>query len=489
MKSCMKKLFPLILLILTVKAAYSAPLAAVSYISYNSQRAHALSVLFEQHHIEILKKNGFETINQGQISREIEKNSCFEESCLLRFAWNAEIDLMISGSVEDRGDYISVTLKSYGTAPPYNSRLILSKTFIIPAASNLTAREFSLICEENSALFIASTLRSFVSRSFITQKDNVYKADGAVTGRFNLYFSGSEGNVVQAGECSVKDGIVEPLDVDIPAGAFILIDYFSTAQNIEEYYADRKREIVFQKANIYDTLFIILTTPVASATMPFAAPLFGYYTFGDWSGMGLWALNAWPYMYIEAKGFIDSPENLKKEKRDITRDDRAANYFAWYMALAGGMSLFMDAYAHQYLKDASLFIGQQRFLGSNLTAGYLALVCNGGGQFYKGHRGWGYFYFHINNALLYMTLREASRPEHYDETSGRYIRGKRNTDRALVYGTALAVSKIVEITHTLLTGTDLESAETVDEYIIPGPLFTLDSSGSPVYGLCLTLRY
>ncbi|HPS58688.1 MAG TPA: hypothetical protein PK514_11340 [Spirochaetota bacterium] len=485
----MKKLSLIILLFITVKAAQSAPLAAVSYISYNSQRAHAVSVLLEQHSIEILKKYGFETVNQGLISREIEKNACFEETCMLRFASNAEIKLMITGKVEDRGDYISVTLKSFGTGQPLNGRLVLSKTIHIPVTGSLNAREFSLICEENAGLFITSTLRSFTCASPLLKKEKGYIADSPVTGRYNIYYTDNSGRIKNSGECSINKGIVESVEGDISADSFILSDFFSQAQSIEDYYAERKHEIVFQKANIYDTLFIILSTPLASATMPFAAPAFGYYTFGDWAGMGLWTVNVWPYLYLEAKGFIDSPENLKKERHDITRDDRATNYFAWYMLLAGGMPLFIDAYAHQYLAEASLFIGRQRFLGSNLTAGYLVLVSNGGGQFYKGHRGWGYFYFHLNNALLYMTLREISQPEYYDEISGTYRKGERNTDRALVYGSILAVSKIIEITHTLLTGTDLECGETVDEYIIPQPLFTLDSSGSPVYGISLTLRY
>lgn len=489
MITCMKKLSLVILMFIAAKAAQSAPLAAVSYISYNSQRAKAVSVLLEQHSIEILKKYGFETINQGLISKEIEKNACFEETCLLRFAANARIELMISGSVEDRGNYISVTLKSFGTGVPVNGRLVLSRTVHIPLTSSLSAREFSLICEENAALFIASTLRSFTCASPLLKKEKGYIADLPVTGSYNIYYNDSAGNIKQSGECSINKGNVESVKGEITSGAFILADFYPQARMIGEYYAARKDEIVFQKADLYDTLFIILTTPLASATMPFAAPVFGYYTFGDWSGMGLWALNAWPYLYLEAKGFLDSPENLKHDRKDIRRDDRAANYFAWYMLLAGGMPLFMDAYAHYYLDQASLFIGQQRFLGSNITAGYLALVSNGGGQFYKGHRGWGYFYFHLNNALLYMTLREISMPEYYDQASGTYSKGSRNTDRALVYGSVLAVTKIIEITHTLLTGTNLECGETVDEYIIPQPLFALDSSGNPVYGISITFRY
>jgi hypothetical protein len=485
----MKNILIIFLLIAGMKSAEAAPLAAVSYIAYNSQRAKAVTLLLEKHSIDILKKNGFETIDPGLISREVERNFCFEEKCLLRFAANANIGLMISGHVEDRGNYLLINLKTFGTDLPFNGRLIHSVTKKIPVSGAVSSREFSLICEEISALHIASTLRSFVFPVMLIKKDSGYVADSPVAGIYSIYYAESSGGIIKSGRCSITDSRVEPLEGVINTGAFILADFNFQAEQIEQYYTSRKHEIVFPDTDIYETLFIMLATPLASATMPLAAPVFGYYPFGDWSGMGLWALNVWPYIYLEAKGFVESPGNLKHDRLDISRDDRAAYYFAWYMLIAGGMPLFMDAYAHHYLNEASLFIGQQRLLGSNLTAGYLALISNGGGQFYKGHRGWGYFYFHLNNALLYMTLREISVPEYYDETSGSYSKGKRNSDRALIYGGALALSKIIEITHTVLSATNLECGETVDRYIIPSPFFTFDSSGSAVYGLSLTLRY
>lgn len=486
----MKKQLLIILIILASRHAWTAPVAGVAYISYNTQRAQAVTVLLEQHIIEILKTASFGTVNPGMISREVEKNSCFEETCILRFADNAGLDLVITGRVEDRGDYADITLNAYSMGSPFNSRLVYSRKTRIRLNVSINAREFSLICEENAAFFIASLFRSFTAKSGIYMKDGKYIIDSpGSNGTFNVYSPGENGSVRVSGEAVVREGVIISHSTEISKGDYIVLDYFTEADRIEQFYTDRKSEIVFQKPSVYDTLFIILTTPIASVTMPFAAPYLGYYTFGDWEGLGLWVVNASPYIYLEARGFINSPSRLRDDKKNISRDDAAINYFAWYMALAGGISLFMDAYAHHYLFNASMFIGKQPFLGSNFTAGYLALVSNGGGQFYKGHRGWGYFYFHLNNALLYMTIREASRPETRDDLSGEYRKGPRHTDRALAYGSILLVSKIVEITHTLLSSTDLSCGETIDEYIIPQPLFTLDSEGKPVYGLSFQYRY
>lgn len=486
----MKKKLLIILFIFAARGSYADPIAAVIRISYNSQRAQVVSLLLEKHCLEIMKSASFGTVDPGIISRQIEKNNCFEETCMLRFAADAQLDLVITGSVEDRGAYLNITLNSYGINEPVNSRLVCLRKIKIPMNGRLEPREYSLLCEENSAFFLAETFRTYVKKTFLNEKSGTFSTDSPrVSGRFNIYSSRSPGKPDVKGEAVIEKGTVVSYKGNISQGDFILEDFISEANRIERYYISRKQEIVFDKPSFYDTLFIMLMTPVASASMPFASPILGYYSFSDWQGLGLWTVNAAPYLYLEARGFVNTPERLRDQNRDISRDDRAINYFAWYMALAGGMSLFMDAYAHYYLSDASLFIGPQKFLGNDLTAGYLALVSNGGGFFYKGHRGWGYFYFHLNNTLLYLTLRELSVPETFNESTGGYIKGNRNTNRAVKLGAALAVSKIIEITHTILSDTDLQSGEIEEEYILPQPLFTIDEKGNEIYGVCFIYHF
>jgi len=485
----MKKILLIIFLAGSWQSAFSAPIAAVAYISHNSQRAQAVSLLIEQHALAILKSAAFDTINPGMISRELEKNSCLEETCILRFAENANLDLVMTGKVEDRGSYMKIKLNFFGISSPWNSRLISSRTVTIPLSEPLTPREFSLICEETAAFFISDTLNLYKAKAIIFEKKGSFFTDSPLSGKFTILPSEAKDEEGYPAEAELEKGVIKSHTGIIKPGDYILVQYTAEAERIALYYSERKREIVFQESSFYDTLFIMLTTPVASFTMPVAAPVFGYYTYGDWTGLGLWSINAAPYLYMEVRGFLNSPENLKEKKRDISRDDAAMNVFAWYMALAGGMSLFMDAYSHQYLQKSSLFIGRQNFLGNDLTAGYLALVSNGGGHFYKGHRGWGYFYFHLNNALLYMTLREYSRPETYNEISGNYIKGDRNTEKAILYGTALAVCKVIEITHTVLSGTEISCGGVTEEYSIPEPFFSIDDRGDPVYGLCFRYEF
>jgi len=159
------------------------------------------------------------------------------------------------------------------------------------------------------------------------------------------------------------------------------------------------------------------------------------------------------------------------------------------MLLAGGTPLFIDSFASKYLYDASNFHPRQELMGNNWTAFYLSAVSNGGGMFYKGHRSKGYFYFHLNNILLYATLREFSRPEKRDPGTGEYTKGDSNKKKGAIFASVLALSKTIEIAHTLITVENIKNGTVEKEYLIPEVYMTLDSGNSPVYNLGFTLRY
>ena len=435
------KLIPIIILLLT-GSLYANPVAGVSGILSNTGRGSSIALLIEQHLIEILKKNNFDTIQAEIINRELTKFNCLEEKCILNFAENADIDLIIRGAVIDKQNSLEVKLEAYGINTPFNKRLINRYEVKIPLNTNLNLalKEFSLIGEEHAAEFISKTLNVFVYP--INTKNS-------------------------------KDGFIH---------------YKDKGREISNYYDNRKREIVFEKTSIYDTFFLLAVTPIASASMPAASPLLGYYMNNDWAGLGLWMLNAPPYLYLEARGFINSPKKLKNKNEDISKDDKAINYFAWYMLLIGGMPLFVDSFAQSYLNQASYF-NNVSLMGSDVSAGMLSLISNGAGLFYKGERYWGYFYFHLNNILLYMTMRSLSYPEYYNDISNTYDKGSRNKNRAIIYGSILILTKTAEICHAVITKENISSGEVINEYIIPAPLFTLDDKGLPIFGVSVSMKF
>jgi len=486
------KIFLIIIFLNLYGLLSSAPLAGVSGISSNTERSATLALVLEKHILEILKKNSFSIIEPEIISRELTKFNCTEEKCILKFSEDADIDLILSGTVTDNKKFIMIKLEAYGIKIPYNKRVINKYEVKIPMDVSINSREFSLISEEHAAEFISRTLNKFQTPVIIKKIENKYilSDDMKISGKFRIYSTDSNGIIKDQGEVNIAEGIISTADLNIPDNEyFILLPFKDQSRDIAEFYKTRKNEIVFGKTSFYDTLFILAVIPAASASMPLSSPMLGYYMNEDWAGLGLWMLNAPPYLYLEARGFLNTPENLKKNHKDISRDDRAINYFAWYMLVAGGMPLFIDSYNYNYLHQASYFTGNNQLLGNTTTAALLSLTSNGAGLFYRGSREWGYFYFHLNNILLYMTMREFSTPEYYDEASNSYKKGSSNKNRGITYASIFAFSKSIEIIHSIFTKENISSGEVTDDYVIPAPLFTLDERGNPTFGVSLTLKF
>lgn len=490
----MKKILILTAILLVTGINLQAkPVAGITSISWNTPRGRTISSLIEQHTVSILKEWAqFDTIDPGIINRELSKFSCFDERCVTAFARNAGISLVINGNIQDRDTYLNITLRAYGVNRVFNGKLIYSYSVKIPLDTPVGSREFSLICEEHSARFIAAALESFMQDIEVKRSAGSYVAatELKLSGRYTLYHKNSSGKIEEKGEITLSDNrATDSGDKTLPDDSFIILSYKNESGRIKKYYSDRKREILFHDKSIKDTLYLALLTPFASASMPVASPFLGYYMNSDWPGLGLWMANATPYIYMEARGLYNSPSRLKDKKEDISKDDRAMYRFGWYMVAAGGLPLFIDSYASTYLRQASYYSGDTRLLGNNTTAAYLSLISNGGGMFYKGHRGWGYFYFHLNNILLYTTLREFSRPEVYIRETDSYRKKDADTGNAKRLCAVLAVSKLIETVHTLVCTEYIDNGNITEEYIIPEPFFSIDESNSPVYGLSASYRF
>lgn len=481
----------IILFMLICSTAVSKPLAGTAFPEYNTGRGEIFAAFAEKHCIKILNDTGiFSTINEGIINRELKKFICIDEKCILNFSRNAGINLLIKGSINDRGEYIILNLNAYGTAHPFQGKLICSYKAKIKSERSITPAGYSLIIEEHSGRFISKVLKKFVYPVPVIADGNNIKADTElkVNGRYKLYKDESS-PVKNVSYINFKDSLSSQIDPPVIKGAFIYLSFKDKSRELYSYYVGGKNSLVFEKPSFYETLFVFFFTVPGSATMPLSAPILGYFNNDDWKGLGLWGINAAPYLYAEARGFINSPGRLKKEGKNISRDDRALNYFAWYMLLAGGTPLFIDSFASKYIYDASNFHPKQTLMGNSWTAFYLSAVSNGGGMFYRGYRSWGYFYFHLNNIFLYSTLREFSRPEKRNPLTGTYEKGESNKKKGAIIASALAISKTVEIIHTLITNENIKNGTVEEEYVTPEIFMTIDPDNKPVYNLGFSLKY
>lgn len=482
----------LIILILLSAPLTAKPLAGIVFFDHNTSRGEIFASLIEKHSINILNNTGiFSTINEGIINRELKKFTCIDEKCILNFAENAGIDLIIKGKISDHGDHAILTLNGFGIKNPFNKKLIYSYKVKVPAHDSITPRDFSLIFEEHSGIFISKLLKAFIFPVELTSEGGSVKAatELKVNGSYRIFNAHASAPEKSPVTIDLKDNRGHLPGHILSGGERIFLRFRKEGEDLNKYYIDGKKDIVFEEPSLYDTLFVFFFTVPGSATMPISAPLLGYFNNDDWQGLGLWGVNASPYLYAEARGFLNSPSRLKKDKKDISKDDRALNYFAWYMLLAGGTPLFIDSFASKYLYDASNFKEKQGLMGNPYTAAYLAAVSNGGGMFYRGHRSWGYFYFHINNILLYSVLREFSRPETYDNSTNKYSRGDNNKKRGALFASALTLSKAAEIVHSIIIKDNIKNGNVKNEYILPEIFMTLDSSNIPVYNLGLSLKF
>jgi len=91
----------------------------------------------------------FDIVNPDLMNSELQKHGCIEEKCILRFAVEANIGVVIIGEFDDRGDDLVLRLSSYGTDVPYNGKLIYRYTVKIPMYNDFTSKEYNYICEED----------------------------------------------------------------------------------------------------------------------------------------------------------------------------------------------------------------------------------------------------------------------------------------------------------------------------------------------------
>ncbi len=493
----------LILLLLASTALHaSRPLAGVTGVTADSPRGMGMARLLETHLGNILGSTGvFDQVNVPLLKDQLNKFNCLEDSCVLRFAREAKIGLIIRGSLKDNGDSHILDLYALGTAPPHNGRVVYRMRVRLPASgAGLSAREFSYIYEEQAAQFLSVLLGRYRFPLQIKKEGDgvTVPYDRQISGTFEVcrFEEGYEETdevrpFRRVGRITLKGGVLAGPSGgwSYRKGDFILYGRRDQGEYLKNYYYGRKKEIVFEKPTVDDTLYMMLFTVPGSATMPVVAPLVGYYGSGDYQGLGLWAVNAAPYLYLEYDGLKNRPKKYEENGRDIPRERTARYHFGLYMLLAGGMSLFVDAFSHDYLGKAAYYQGSQPLMGNSLSAAYLSLICGGGGHFYRGYRLWGYLYFHTDNLLVYATLREFSRSRTYNPSTGSYDKGDINKRRAYGLLGALCAVKAVEITHVLLLKDRIRSGRVLEErYALEG-IFRDEEDGGMILGASVAYRF
>ena len=468
----------------------SKTLLGVVALKTKSPQTQSIATILNRHLNNIFNSTDiFEVINPALLNKELKTFNCQNEPGLINFARQAKIGLLIAGSLIRKGDFFSLTLTAYGLKLPYQGKIIYEIQVEIPLYSNFSSREYSYICEEQAGFFVAKMLDKYQEMIEIKNNgkghfflDPDFKEE--VNGVFRIYTFRNKSffpwEYENIGSVEITSNKIDKKNLEILQGDFIFYTYKDKAEFWRTFYKGRKKEIIFEKPAIEGTLYKMLFTVPASMTMPIAAPCLGYYHYNDWAGMTLWAINASPYLFLEYRGL---DYHLNEKEKPISSHSLTQKRFSYYFFFLGGTSLFVDAFSNQYLKEARNYRGTQPLMGNSFSAVYLSLISGGGGHFYRGHRDWGYFYFHLNNILVYLTLKEFSPATKYDFTTDSYLEGARDKKKAYGLLGFYCFVKTVEIVHAFLIDDSIQNGEIITEGFSFAPLIYCDENYKLSYGL------
>ncbi|HOT46607.1 MAG TPA: hypothetical protein PLM53_17245 [Spirochaetota bacterium] len=491
-------LLPLLIAVMALGApAAEKPLIGIATVRNNSPRALALAALLDENLSRLVERTGiFQAVNPALLREELQKFGCTDEQCLLGFARDAGLSLVIRGDLDDAGDFISLTLRAYGTGFPYQRQVVYRYSVRIPMTGQFGQVEYSNITGEHTGIFFSRLLARYQSAHTVTAvPDGAMKVARSLTGSFTLYRPDPAGdtNALRGyrpvGAARLSAGTIVKSDTPARPGDFILTGHEETARFVDKLTYEGKREVVFRAPSPLDTFYALLLTGPASAVMPILAPTLGYYRSNDWTGLTLWTLSVTPYLYLELNGFSNYYENYHKKKKTVPRDVQAQHYFGWYMLFAGGSSLFVDSMAHGMLDKAANYQGIQPYLGNALTAAYLSLISGGGGLFYRGDRLFGYLYYHADNLLMYFMIREFCPEKKFDPLTRTFSTGKINKTRAFSLMSVFCAVKIAEIIHAVLIRDAIGNGEVFDEGYSIEPVIYAGEQNDTGLGLQYSYRW
>lgn len=465
-------------------------LIGVAGIDSDTPRASGFSVMVENHILETSRGGEiFDPIPAGRIKRELERFDCVSEICLLEFARRAGISVLVTGNVRDFGSYMKLELSGFGTLEPFHGRKLFMYNARIPVPADSGPREMSLVAEEHSVRFLAGFLENFVR--FLSPdetEEGVFLFSEEITGNYTVYKPSEDEpprEFIQEGTVYINKGVPESGITGFSEGRGIYIDYSDEARYLQDTYPSKKRDIVFEESTHYSAVYAGLFAVPASAAMPFAAPIMGYYNNNDWSGLTLWAINGLPYTGMQIRGFL----NHRDMGKTYTGDELALSRFAWYMFLVGGLPLFTDSFAGGYLRNASDYTGRQPLMGNATTAVVLSFFGGGGGYFYRGERTLGYLSFHANNLLVYFAIRDLSPGRKYDPVADEYRKEDSNRRRGYMLAGAAVALRIIEAFHVYFMDDRILNGEVAEEHFSVTPEVIFDSYSGSTYGMRISYEF
>lgn len=471
-------------------ALSAKPKLGIGFIRGYSSEEIIFSNLLREHIINIaLSLQIFDVIASDTLVQQLHRMHCYDEQCTLALANKIGLSVLISGLVKQDSQGYRVSVSCYGFDIPYNGKQFCHYSVVLK--TNLLGkpdREISYIAEEIAAHFIVAVCEKYKAALYL--KNNTVISDFILNGTYPYYhikmIYDDYAIITYAGDLEVINNKIAAALPD--QNVIVLIDFKKEAEKVKKFYYGRKKEIVFSNNSKDESCILPLLTVPASATMPLIVPLLGYHRNSDYGGLFLWGINVSPYVGCEMWGLLHSPDALKKKRQTISRHDIALYHFSWYMLLAGGMPPFIDAFSQYYLQQAVYYTQRVPTLGVFSNELYLSILGAGSGMFFKGHRFWGYVYYHLTNVCIYSILYYRAQPKQWNEHIQYYINGKSHEGFSNKLLLLLSALKVIEVVHTMTMPYAISIDEESDWSISVMPLLIINNN-KPSAGITCAFRF
>ncbi|MDA3901339.1 MAG: hypothetical protein PF637_12580 [Spirochaetes bacterium] len=468
-------------------AGMASPLIVSTGLHSDSARSSLLVSLFETHFTNLVRIGGdFDPVKPESLMPQLRDNNLLEDSALMRFARTSGIDIVVRGSVLDRGDSVIVDLYALSYDVPFNGNVVARYTVTISFKNvEYSARELSYCMEEHTGRFLAELYSEYSFPVRVKIRNGVLEYDDfpLKEKRYDLYHIKDESRATvrfsRESSLAVKNRTLVPDGFVQDGNYFVLRTFKDEAAFLEEFYYGRKKEIVFRPVTLEETLFTALATPLIGILSPIAAPA-TYYSSSDYEGLGLWALNNAPYMYIGIQGLLNRPTVLREDKKNISKFQKSSFYFGLYYFLGAGASMYADSAGARAAQSAAAYNTVDPYMGSDYSALYFSILGSGGGHFYKGYRGWGYLFFHLDNTLLFTSLYYLLDEERYDGSS--YSRSSSDKTYGYIAAGAALLVRAFEVYHCSTLKFNIQNGTLSDSSVSLVPIVSTDPNGSLIAG-------
>jgi hypothetical protein len=432
-----------------------------------------------------------EVVNSALLQDQIARFGRTDDRSILSFSRDAKIDIIVIGRITDRGSEIDIEFTAYSYDEPYHGKEICTYVRNTKISSGSSIREYGYIAQEQTAYFIADLFAVYQKKINVRRtQEGGFRSDEILNGIYPLhvpFINGDEGVLsVGKGNVKIESGNIATTD-EIPEGSYVTVSNEEKSRQIREFIRGRKREIVCEQGKVEHSLFAIPVTPLLSLSAPIALPV-GYYTYNDYTGLSLFTVNAAPWWYMSWKGIDGNILKIRHARKSFKTDSsysRARYRFAVYTCFIGNGGLMVDMMAHGPLSRAARYEKREGYIANDSTALALALLTPGGGHFYRGSRGWGYFYYQIDTALMYLTMRAYS-PDRNDRLWNE--RGIVRRGNARKFLAAAFAVKCVEAAHAYMTDDDIYGDDNFAMRSVY-PVIETDDRGTIRAGLAMAYRW